>query len=260
MATVNAQGPAREPHAGVRGSSNETSQLTFATDLRSPKTSQLAQSPWAELCWYFPVYARAISDRRSDRGGRAPGKPTTCLAAARRDAWRCCRRRHESPSPGPHQGRLAIKMFPFRPMHPDAPRRRSRILACSCSIPIPVDFLESPGTHKTAGSSSATKRASGPALRSTRETNPWGDLPVIVLVRTPLRLSGDRDRCLHQRRIPGASVPAQSAVSLMTPREAWSFDNGSEFPGARGGLQRRTPRWSRRRALLEAGWRLHEGR
>ncbi len=25
-------------------------------------------------------------------------------------------------------------------------------------------------------------------------------------------------------------APAQSAVSLMTPREAWSFDNGSEFP------------------------------
>jgi hypothetical protein len=32
------------------------------------------------------------------------------------------------------------------------------------------------------------------------------------------------------------AAPAQHAISLMTPREAWSFDNGREFPGATGGL------------------------
>ena len=34
--------------------------------------------------------------------------------------------------------------------------------------------------------------------------------------------------------IPDAG--AQTAVSLMTPGEVWAFDNGAEFPGARGGL------------------------
>jgi pyridoxamine 5'-phosphate oxidase len=29
--------------------------LTFATDLRSPKTAELAHSPWVEVCWSFPV-------------------------------------------------------------------------------------------------------------------------------------------------------------------------------------------------------------
>ena len=33
-----------------------------------------------------------------------------------------------------------------------------------------------------------------------------------------------------------AAAPAQETVSLMGPKEAWSFDNGSEFPGATGKL------------------------
>ncbi len=34
----------------------------------------------------------------------------------------------------------------------------------------------------------------------------------------------------------GPAAVAQPMVSLMTPTGAWSFDNGSEFPGATGGL------------------------
>lgn len=33
-----------------------------------------------------------------------------------------------------------------------------------------------------------------------------------------------------------SAVQGQQPISLMTPREAWSFNNGSEFPGATGGL------------------------
>jgi len=34
----------------------------------------------------------------------------------------------------------------------------------------------------------------------------------------------------------GPTVQAQQTISLMAPKEAWSFNNGSEFPGATGGL------------------------
>ena len=36
--------------------------------------------------------------------------------------------------------------------------------------------------------------------------------------------------------LAGPAAQAQQMVSLMAPKEAWSFDNGSEFPGATGGL------------------------
>ena len=34
----------------------------------------------------------------------------------------------------------------------------------------------------------------------------------------------------------GATARAQQVISLMTPKEAWSFNNGAEFPGATGAL------------------------
>ena len=87
MATVNAQGRPANRTLVFRGFVNETSQLTFATDLRSPKTSELVHSPWAELCWYFPVTHEQfrIAGPITVVG---PDATDHVLAAARRDAWR----------------------------------------------------------------------------------------------------------------------------------------------------------------------------
>jgi PPOX class probable FMN-dependent enzyme len=37
-----------------RGFLDNTNQLKFITDRRSPKVEQIDYQPWGEICWYFP--------------------------------------------------------------------------------------------------------------------------------------------------------------------------------------------------------------
>ncbi len=140
MATVNAQGRPANRTLVFRGFVNETSQLTFATDLRSPKTSELAQSPWAELCWYFPVTHEQfrIAGPITVVG---PEATDHVLAAARRDAWRALAEATRVTFTWPEPGLPRDQHVPFPTEHPDAeaPLSHFGLLVLD---PHSVDFLE----------------------------------------------------------------------------------------------------------------------
>jgi pyridoxamine 5'-phosphate oxidase len=55
FATVRADGRPANRTVVFRGFCNETPQLTFTADARSPKVEELCHCPWAQVCWYFPV-------------------------------------------------------------------------------------------------------------------------------------------------------------------------------------------------------------
>lgn len=54
LATVQANGRPANRTVVFRGFREQTNQLKFVTDARSQKTDQIARSPAAEICWYFP--------------------------------------------------------------------------------------------------------------------------------------------------------------------------------------------------------------
>ena len=70
MATVRADGRPGNRTVVFRGFLNDTSLLTFVSDLRSSKLADLAKSPWVEVCWYFPVTHEQFRNRRAGHRGR----------------------------------------------------------------------------------------------------------------------------------------------------------------------------------------------
>jgi PPOX class probable FMN-dependent enzyme len=55
LATVRADGRPANRTVVFHGFLDDASRLRFVTDARSRKVAELAHSPWAEACWYFPV-------------------------------------------------------------------------------------------------------------------------------------------------------------------------------------------------------------
>ncbi|MCG9891299.1 MAG: pyridoxamine 5'-phosphate oxidase family protein [Thermosynechococcaceae cyanobacterium MS004] len=54
LATVRADGRPANRTVVFRGFRLDTNQLMIISDRRAQKIAQLQQSPWAEICWYFP--------------------------------------------------------------------------------------------------------------------------------------------------------------------------------------------------------------
>ena len=54
LATVRSDGKPANRTVVFRGFQDDTNQLKFIADDRSEKIEQIAHSPWAEICWYFP--------------------------------------------------------------------------------------------------------------------------------------------------------------------------------------------------------------
>jgi len=54
LATVRQDGRPANRTVVFRGFWADTNQLRFVTDNRSEKVAEIARSPWAEVCWYFP--------------------------------------------------------------------------------------------------------------------------------------------------------------------------------------------------------------
>lgn len=54
LATVRPDGRPANRTVVFRGFLWDTDRLTFVTDARSQKTSELAANPWGEIAWYFP--------------------------------------------------------------------------------------------------------------------------------------------------------------------------------------------------------------
>jgi pyridoxamine 5'-phosphate oxidase len=140
MATVRPDGRPANRTLVFRGFLNETSQLTFATDLRSSKLADLTKSAWVEGCWYFPV-----THEQFRIGGplTAVGANTTdpVLSAARLECWRTLpeptRLSFTWPAPGePRDGRVP---FPTEHPDPETPLAHFGLLVLD---PEMVDFLE----------------------------------------------------------------------------------------------------------------------
>lgn len=54
LATVRKNGRPANRTVVFRGFLENTNQLKFITDSRSPKVEQIDYQPWGEICWYFP--------------------------------------------------------------------------------------------------------------------------------------------------------------------------------------------------------------
>ena len=70
LATVRPDGRPANRTLVFRGFLNETSRLTFVTDLRSPKVGDLANSAVGRSLLVLSGNARAVSDRRRDDRGQ----------------------------------------------------------------------------------------------------------------------------------------------------------------------------------------------
>ena len=87
MATVRSDGRPANRTLVFRGFVNDSPRLTFVTDARTEKVAELEHSPWAQVCWYFPVtheqyrISGAVAVVRHDSDDAA-------LRDARRNSWR----------------------------------------------------------------------------------------------------------------------------------------------------------------------------
>ena len=155
-----------------RGFLNDAPQLTFVTDLRSSKLADLAKSSWVEVCWYFPV-----THEQFRIGGlvKVVGEETTdgVLSAARLECWRALPEPTRLSFTWPVSGEPAMPTSLSRP-GTRIPTRLWLTSACWCSTRKRSTCWRSMGTHKTAGSITATNLAAGWEGKSTREESLTG--------------------------------------------------------------------------------------
>jgi pyridoxamine 5'-phosphate oxidase len=115
-------------------------QLKFISDQRSEKMSQLAQNPWAELCWYFP---KTREQFRILGQIQIVGAETAAdgLQAARRHTWHNlsdgARAQFAWPEPGIAKAEAAA--FETAPVDPLVPVAGFCLLLLD---PVQVDHLE----------------------------------------------------------------------------------------------------------------------
>ncbi len=101
-----------------RGFLGDTHQLTFATDGRSRKYTDLDQSPWAEACWYFHLtreqfrFSGTISAVNSETLDRS-------LLEARTRVWREMSDESRLTYTWPEPGQPRIPLAPFPTLAPD---------------------------------------------------------------------------------------------------------------------------------------------
>jgi pyridoxamine 5'-phosphate oxidase len=86
MATVRADGRPANRTVVFRGFLHHSPRLTFVTDARSSKVTELERSPWSELCWYFPVTHEQFRISGPAILVRHDTEDAT-LQDARRDCW-----------------------------------------------------------------------------------------------------------------------------------------------------------------------------
>jgi pyridoxamine 5'-phosphate oxidase len=140
MASVRPDGRPANRTLVFRGFLGDTAQLTFVTDLRSPKLADLSKSSWVEVCWYFPVTHEQF---RIGGGVIVVGPDATdpALSTARAECWR------ELPEPTrlsftwPTSGEPRDSRVPYPKEHPDpeSPLPQFGLLVLD---PESVDFLE----------------------------------------------------------------------------------------------------------------------
>ena len=150
MATVRPDGRPANRTLVFRGFLNDTSQLTFVTDLRSSKLADLAQSAVGRSLLVLSGDARTISDRRPDHRGRSRYDRSRAVGGSSSNAG------GQLPEPTrlsftwPASGEPRDAASRFPPSIP-TPKFRCLISVCSCSTLIRSTFSRSTATRKTAG-------------------------------------------------------------------------------------------------------------
>ncbi|MEO0456243.1 MAG: Npun_F5749 family FMN-dependent PPOX-type flavoprotein [Cyanobacteria bacterium P01_A01_bin.114] len=142
LATVRPDGTPANRTVVFRGFKGDTHILKIITDRRSEKIGHLAQSPWAEACWYFTKTREQF---------RLTGK-LSCLDAANPDQKPCRLSAWQSISDGarsqfywpqPGQPRTDQSAFDASAIDPNAPPDSFCLLLLT---PIRVDHLKLRGT------------------------------------------------------------------------------------------------------------------
>ncbi len=143
LATVRADGRPANRTVVFRGFLRETDRLTAVTSIWRAKVRELDASPWAEVCWYFPMTREQFR-----LGGRAvvvrEGTGDEADQQARLDAWRELadetRQSYTWPTPG--APRDADLPFVESPTDPEAPLPSFALIVLD---PVEVDHLELDG-------------------------------------------------------------------------------------------------------------------
>ena len=117
--------------------------LVFTTDARSGKASELAVSPWAELCWWFPAVREQFRIR--GRAFLTDGGNSADLAQARLESWNELReeakRSFTWPTPGESLADPSAFVAP-------APETIPAHFALLVLVPERIDHLQlKPGPH-----------------------------------------------------------------------------------------------------------------
>jgi pyridoxamine 5'-phosphate oxidase len=140
MATVRADGRPANRTLTFRGFLHDTPRLTFVSDTRCHTADELAKSPWAEICWYFPVTreqfriggpVNLVGDDAGDNE----------LASARRETWCALSEATRHTFAWPEPGRPREVRVPFPTQHPD-PRTPLPHFCLIVLDPKEVDHLE----------------------------------------------------------------------------------------------------------------------
>jgi PPOX class probable FMN-dependent enzyme len=143
LATIRGDGRPANRTVVFRGFLGETEAITIVTDMRTEKVRDLAATPWAEACWYFPMTreqfrlggrARVVGEDAGDEADRR----------ARLDAWRsladATRQSFTWPTPG--EARDPSSPFVGATPDPEAPPATFGLIVLE---PVEVDHLELDG-------------------------------------------------------------------------------------------------------------------
>jgi pyridoxamine 5'-phosphate oxidase len=144
MATVRGDGRPANRTVVFRGFLNRGPRLTFVTDARSEKITELEHAAWSQLCWYFPVtheqfrISGPVTLVRHDTDQPA-------LHDARRDAWRSLAESVRISFTWPTPGEPRDGSVPFPSAHPDPETPPSHFCLLVLD-PHEVDLLEINGS------------------------------------------------------------------------------------------------------------------
>jgi pyridoxamine 5'-phosphate oxidase len=144
LATVRPDGRPANRTLAFHGFLNDTHRLVFGIDSRSAKVAELARTPWAEICWYFPVTHEQfrISGPTTVSGG---DEPEASRLEARRESWRSLSDSARLIFAWPHPGEPLARRAEFasEAPSPDEPLANFCLLVLDPQL---VDHLELNGS------------------------------------------------------------------------------------------------------------------
>lgn len=143
LATVQANGHPANRTVVFRGFREDTNQLKFVIDARSQKADQIARSPAAEICWYFPESREQF---RIAGSLTIVGEthPEATLQTARQTAWQALSDAARTQFAWPYPGQPRAGKQEFAVSCPDATHPLSHFCLLLLE-PDQVDHLELQG-------------------------------------------------------------------------------------------------------------------